>query len=70
MKHVTIEDIHQFVEELEKIGELKRITVEVDTNLEIAEILRRVGYTKGPALLFENVKGHDCLLYTSPSPRA
>ena len=59
MKHVTIEDMHQFVEELEKIGELKRITEEVDTNLEIAEILRRVGYTKGPALLFENVKGHD-----------
>ena len=55
MKHVTIEDMHQFVEELEKIGELKRITEEVDTNLEIAEILRRVGYTKGPALLFENV---------------
>ena len=59
MKHVTIEDMHQFVEELEKIGELKRITEEVDTNLEIAEILRRVGYTKGPAVLFENVKGHD-----------
>ena len=59
MKHVTIEDIHQFVDEIEKIGELKRITTEVDTNLEIAEILRRVGYAKGPAILFENVKGYE-----------
>jgi 4-hydroxy-3-polyprenylbenzoate decarboxylase len=31
----------------------------VDTNLEIAEILRRTMYAKGPAVLFENVKGYD-----------
>ena len=47
------------MEELEKVGELKRIKTEVDANLEIAEILRRVSYTKGPAVLFENVKGHE-----------
>jgi len=46
---VPIDDIRQFVNELEKVGELKRIKTEVDTNLEIAEILRRVSYTKGPA---------------------
>ena len=46
-------------EKLEKAGELKRIEAEVDTDLEIAEILRRVGYSKGPAILFENVKGFD-----------
>jgi len=51
---VPIDDIRQFVMELEKVGELKRIKTEVDTNLEIAEILRRVSYTKGPAVLFEN----------------
>ena len=56
---MALESMHQFVEELEKIGELKRISTEVDTNLEIAEILRRIGYAKGPAILFENVKGYD-----------
>jgi len=56
---VPIDDIRQLVNELEKVGELKRIKTEVDTNLEIAEILRRVSYTKGPAVLFENVKGYE-----------
>jgi len=56
---VPISDIHQFVEELEKAGELKRIKTEVDSNLEIAEILQRVMYDKGPAVYFENVKGYD-----------
>jgi 4-hydroxy-3-polyprenylbenzoate decarboxylase len=56
---VPISDIHQFVEELEKAGELKRIKTEVDANLEIAEILQRVMYDKGPAVYFENVKGYD-----------
>ena len=56
---MPIDDIRQFVDELEKAGELKRIKTEVDTNLEIAEILRRVSYAKGPAILFENVKGYE-----------
>ena len=56
---MPIDDIRQFTEELEKAGQLKRIKTEVDTNLEIAEILRRVSYTNGPAILFENVKGYE-----------
>jgi 4-hydroxy-3-polyprenylbenzoate decarboxylase len=56
---VPIEDTHQFIEELEKAGELKRVKTEVDTNLEIAEILRRTMYSKGPAILFENVKNSE-----------
>jgi 4-hydroxy-3-polyprenylbenzoate decarboxylase len=56
---VPIDDIQQFIEKLEKDGELKRVKTEVDTNLEIAEILRRVSYAKGPAVLFENAKGYD-----------
>lgn len=56
---MTLDDIHQFVDELEKAGELKRITTQVDTELEIAEILRRTMYANGPALLFENVKNYD-----------
>ena len=56
---MTLDDIHQFVDELEKAGELKRITTQVNADLEIAEILRRTMYANGPALLFENVKDYD-----------
>jgi 4-hydroxy-3-polyprenylbenzoate decarboxylase len=56
---MPIEDIHQLISELEKHGELKRVKVEVDSELEIAEIMRREMYSDGPAILFENVKGFD-----------
>ena len=56
---MPIEDTSQFIEELERAGELKRVKTEVDTNLEIAEILRRTMYSNGPAILFENVKNYD-----------
>ncbi len=56
---MPIENTSQFVQELEKEGELKRITSEVDSDLEIAEILRRVMYSNGPAIYFENVKNYD-----------
>ena len=59
MSIVTIESIQHFIDELEKAGELKRVKTEVDTNLEIAEILRRVSYTDGPAVLFENVRNYE-----------
>jgi len=71
---VPIEDTHELIAELEKNGELKRVKTEVDSDLEIAvkrvktevdsdleiaEILRREMYSKGSAILFENVKGYD-----------
>jgi len=59
MSIVTIDSIQHFIDELEKAGELKRVKTEVDTNLEIAEILRRVSYTNGPAVLFENVRNYE-----------
>ena len=43
---------------LEKEGELRRITAEVDWDREIGAIARRVLEKKGPALLFENIKGY------------
>jgi 4-hydroxy-3-polyprenylbenzoate decarboxylase len=45
------------IELLEKHGQLLRITDEVDPYLEMAEIQRRIYRQKGPAILFENVKG-------------
>jgi 4-hydroxy-3-polyprenylbenzoate decarboxylase len=56
---VTIEDTAEFIKALEDAGELRRVKTQVDTNLEIAEILRRVMYANGPAILFENVKNYD-----------
>ena len=45
--------------DLEKHKELIRIKTELDPNLEMAEVHRRIFDAKGPALLFENVKGSD-----------
>ena len=52
-------DLRAFIEKLEKEGELKRISVEVDPVLEIAEITDRVTRAGGPALLFERPKGSN-----------
>ncbi len=52
-------DLRDFISQLESQGELKRITVEVDPNLEMTEICDRVLRAGGPALLFENPKGFD-----------
>jgi len=51
------QDLREFIAALEKAGELKRITFEVDPKLEITEFADRSVKTGGPALLFENVKG-------------
>ncbi len=47
-------NLSQFIELLERVGELRRITADVDPVLEIAEITDRVTKAGGPALLFEN----------------
>lgn len=52
-------NMHQFIDALEKAGELKRITAEVDPYLEITRITDLVSKEYGPALLFENVKGSE-----------
>lgn len=50
-------DLRDFIGQLERKGELKRISVEVDPVLEITEITDRVTKSGGPALLFERPKG-------------
>ena len=52
-------DLRDFIAQLEKQGELKRITVEVDPYLEMTEICDRVLKQGGPAILFENPKGSN-----------
>jgi len=51
--------MQHFITALEKAGELKRITAEVDPYLEITQITDLVSKEYGPALLFENVKGSE-----------
>ncbi len=50
-------DLSSFVALLEREGQLARVRVEVDPELEITEIATRVVKQQGPALLFERVKG-------------
>jgi len=59
MSNLKYKDLRDFITTLEKQGELKRITLEVDTDLEMTEICDRTLRAGGPALLFENPKGYD-----------
>ncbi|MFA5170749.1 MAG: 4-hydroxy-3-polyprenylbenzoate decarboxylase [Sulfuriferula sp.] len=52
-------DLRDFIAQLEKIGELKRIKTPVDPVLEMTEICDRVLKAGGPAILFENPIGHS-----------
>jgi len=52
-------DLRDFIQALEKAGELKRISAEVDPHLELTEICDRTLKKKGPALLFENPKRYS-----------
>ena len=51
-------DLDLWLEKVEAMGELKRITAEVDPDLEAATITYLVALEKSPVLLFENIKGH------------
>ena len=52
-------DLRDFIAQLERDGELRRISAEVDPYLEMTEICDRTLKRGGPALLFENPKGYD-----------
>ncbi|MCM2266116.1 MAG: UbiD family decarboxylase, partial [Desulfuromonadales bacterium] len=50
-------NLQQTVVDLERTGRLKRIDVELDPQLEVGAVQRRVYRNGGPALLFTRVKG-------------
>ncbi len=54
---MPFENLQEFVRFLEQHGQLKRVRVEVDPELEVTEITQRVLREEGPALLFEHAKG-------------
>jgi 4-hydroxy-3-polyprenylbenzoate decarboxylase len=51
---VPYADLRDFLRDLEKEGDLRRVTARVDPHLEVTEIVERVVRSGGPALLFEN----------------
>ena len=59
MSTLKYKDLRDFIAVLEERGELKRISQEIDPNLEMTEICDRTLRAEGPALLFENPKGYD-----------
>jgi 4-hydroxy-3-polyprenylbenzoate decarboxylase len=56
---MAYDDLRGFVRALDKAGELKRISFEVDPHLEITEFADRSVKNGGPAFLFEKPKGSD-----------
>ncbi len=58
-------DLRDFIDQLEKNGDLKRISQRVDPNLEITEISDRVLRAGGPALLFEQPGNSDIPLLSN-----
>jgi 4-hydroxy-3-polyprenylbenzoate decarboxylase len=59
-------DLRDWIAALDRAGELRKIRTEVDPILEITEIADRISKsdspkygTGGPALLFQNIKGHS-----------
>jgi 4-hydroxy-3-polyprenylbenzoate decarboxylase len=62
---VKYKDLRDFLAQLEAMGELKRISVEVDPRLEMTEISDRVLRAGGPALLFEKPKGYSVPVLTN-----
>jgi 4-hydroxy-3-polyprenylbenzoate decarboxylase len=56
---MSYNDLRDFIQALEKAGELKRIPFEVDPILEISQFADRSVKAGGPALLFERPKGSD-----------
>lgn len=52
-------DLRDFIAQLEKMGELKRISMPVSPHLEMTEICDRVLRQGGPAILFENPTGFN-----------
>ncbi|OGQ79270.1 MAG: hypothetical protein A3F90_02605 [Deltaproteobacteria bacterium RIFCSPLOWO2_12_FULL_60_19] len=56
---MAFKDLREFIAELEKRSLLSRVKKEVDWNLEVGAIMKRVFDAGGPAVVFERVKDSD-----------
>jgi 4-hydroxy-3-polyprenylbenzoate decarboxylase len=55
---MPFKDLRDWLDVLEREGELVRVETEVDWNLEVGAIIRRICETDGPALLFQKIKDY------------
>lgn len=55
---MVFNDLREYIDLLEKEGEVVRIKGEVDWHLEVGAVIRRSYDLKAPAPLFENIKGY------------
>ncbi|RLQ17949.1 4-hydroxy-3-polyprenylbenzoate decarboxylase [Vibrio sp. SBT000027] len=62
---MSFKDLRDFIDHLESIGQLKRISHPVDPDYEMTEISDRTLRAGGPALLFENPIGYDMPVLTN-----
>jgi phenylphosphate carboxylase beta subunit len=60
-----MKDVRDYIAQCEQEGQLHRIKAEVDWDLELSHIAKLNEERKGPALLFENVKGYHWPVLTS-----
>lgn len=51
-------DLREYIQMLERFGELRRVRAEVSCNLEIGAMSRLVCERRGPSPLYENIKDH------------
>src|SRR5206468_11299167 len=62
---MPFDSLREYLDSLEQMGELKRVKAPVDPVHELGAIAYHSLLRKGPALLFENVKGHKTPLVTN-----
>ncbi len=62
---MNFKDLRDFLDHLESIGQLKRITHPIDPHYEMTEISDRTLRAGGPALLFENPVGYNMPVLTN-----
>ena len=55
MKYV---DLRDFLENLEQLGELRRISTQISPELEMTEVCQRLVQCSGPAVIFERPTGY------------
>ncbi|MEW6425041.1 MAG: phenylphosphate carboxylase subunit beta [Bacillota bacterium] len=60
-----MKNLRDWLSKCEAEGELKRVKVQVDWNLELSHVAKLNEEKKGPALLFENVKDYNMPVLTS-----
>lgn len=64
---MAFKDLRDFIETLDRMGEIKHIHAPVNADLEITEVTDRISKKNGPALLFHNVTGHNVPVLIDPA---